>query len=590
MGTLEEAMAEAVALSDDELITPVNNILMINPETREIIIPETEKLFGIKFDVDVERKHFKCPKIVGDNIDLSQHKIYVVYQIVDEKGNVLSETPNPKMYWCEDMQTDETGDYITFSWQLSGNVFESSGIVGFKIVATYTDTETGNVKTRWNTIPAYGTVKMTLSNGEEIVEQYADVITQLLQRMDEVEAIATPEAMQGYVEQYFDENPLLLDETLTADDKAAPANLVGELKDDLEQLKQNGTSTGTRLSTEAINKLEEVGNYLAYTTADGGSKWTELISILRNGSSGGGSGETVPATGITLDKTTLSFTDSTSQTLVATVEPSDTTDKVVWTSNAESVATVTNGVVKPLSNGSATITATCGSVSATCSVTVDIAEEEPVILSSISATYTGGDVTVGTALTDLTGITVTGTYSDGSTSALTGYSLSGEIVEGSNTITVAYEGLITTFNVIGVTTTMDTEPIDTTVVITDENYGWNSSHQKVKFTGMGISKFYDVPSNSNITYYIASTLSSVSGVNKAVVYNDDTFVEYYSTIYNTLKANTNGIKTTTGNKVSFPVPMSSVADSYAYVHQTGEILFAGENTQYYGKRNVSEVA
>ena len=211
-----------------------------------------------------------------------------------------------------------------------------------------------------------------------------------------------------------------------------------------------GVSAGTGLSTEAIDKLEEVGNYLAYTTADGGSKWTELISILRNGSSGGGSSETVPATGITLDKTTLSFTDSATQTLVATVEPSDTTDKVVWTSNAESVATVTNGVVKPLSNGSATITATCGSVSATCSVTVDIAEEEQVTLTSISATYTGGDVIVGTALTDLTGITVTATYSDGSTTEVTDYTLSGIIAEGSNTITVSYGGKTTTFTVTGV--------------------------------------------------------------------------------------------------------------------------------------------
>lgn len=258
MGTLEEAMAEAVALSDDELITPVNDILMINPETREIVIPETEKLFGVKFDVDVERKHFKCPKIVGDNIDLSQHKIYVVYQIVDEKGNMLSETPSPKMYWCKDMQTDETGDYITFSWQLSGNVFESSGIVGFKIVATYTDTETGNVKTRWNTIPAYGTVKMTLSNGEEIVEQYADVITQLLQRMDEVEAIATPEAMQGYVEQYLNKNPLLLDETLKANDKAAPANLVGKLKDDISNIDNN-----LEKSQNLYNSNKSVSGYLA---------------------------------------------------------------------------------------------------------------------------------------------------------------------------------------------------------------------------------------------------------------------------------------------------------------------------------------
>lgn len=254
-----------------------------------------------------------------------------------------------------------------------------------------------------------------------------------------------------------DTSNVQLDETLTDNTKAAPAGMVGEMKkeisslsEEIGQLKQNGTGTGTGLSTEAIDKLEEVGNYLVYTTADGGSKWTELISILRNGSSGGGSGETVPATGISLDKTTLSFTDSATQTLVATVEPSDTTDKVVWTSNAESVATVTNGVVKPLSNGSATITATCGSVSATCSVTVDIAGEEQVTLTSISATYTGGDVAVGTALTDLTGITVTGTYSDGSTSEITGYTLSGEIFEGSNTITVSYDGLTTTFTVTGV--------------------------------------------------------------------------------------------------------------------------------------------
>lgn len=244
------------------------------------------------------------------------------------------------------------------------------------------------------------------------------------------------------------------DSTLTESGKAADAKITGEkiseLKSDLDKLKQNGTGTGTGLSTEAIDKLEEVGNYLVYTTADGGSKWSELISILRNGSSGGGSSETVPATGISLDKTTLSFTDSVTQTLVATVEPSDTTDKVVWTSNAESVATVTNGVVKPLSNGSATITATCGSVSATCSVTVDIAGEEQVTLTSISATYTGGDVAVGTALTDLTGITVTANYSNGSTANVTGYTLSGEILEGENTITVSYGGKTTIFTVIGI--------------------------------------------------------------------------------------------------------------------------------------------
>ena len=48
--------------------------------------------------------------------------------------------------------------------------------------------------------------------------------------MDAVEDIATPEAMQGYVEQYLNEHPIELDETLTDSKKAAPANLAGQLK------------------------------------------------------------------------------------------------------------------------------------------------------------------------------------------------------------------------------------------------------------------------------------------------------------------------------------------------------------------------
>ena len=138
-----------------------------------------------------------------------------------------------------------------------------------------------------------------------------------------------------------------------------------ELKYRNLQSKIEFLAVGTGFSTEAINKLEEVGNYLAYTTADGGSKWTELISILRD-SSGGGSGET------------------------------------------------------------------------------------EVTLSSISAIYTGGEVTAGTVLSNLTGITVTATYSDGTTKTVTGYSLSGEILEGENRITVSYGGKTTTITVTGV--------------------------------------------------------------------------------------------------------------------------------------------
>ena len=57
------------------------------------------------------------------------------------------------------------------------------------------------------------------------------------------------------------------------------------------------------------------------------------------------------------------------------VEPENTTDKIVWTSSDDSVATVNDGVVTAVFNGNATITATCGAFSATCSVSISGIEE-----------------------------------------------------------------------------------------------------------------------------------------------------------------------------------------------------------------------
>ena len=83
--------------------------------------------------------------------------------------------------------------------------------------------------------------------------------------------------------------------------------------------------------------------------------------------------EEVPATGITLDKTSVTLYSNTTPntvTLTATVQPNNTTDTVVWSSSDENVATVNNGVVTAAANGTATITATAGDKTATCTVTV----------------------------------------------------------------------------------------------------------------------------------------------------------------------------------------------------------------------------
>ena len=83
---------------------------------------------------------------------------------------------------------------------------------------------------------------------------------------------------------------------------------------------------------------------------------------------------TVAVTSVSLNKASLSFTGTgSSQTLTATVSPSNATNKTLtWSSSNTSVATVSNGVVKAVGFGTATITAKSNNgKTASCKVTVN---------------------------------------------------------------------------------------------------------------------------------------------------------------------------------------------------------------------------
>ena len=82
--------------------------------------------------------------------------------------------------------------------------------------------------------------------------------------------------------------------------------------------------------------------------------------------------EVVEVTSVSLNKTSLTLEIGESETLTATVLPSNATDKsVTWTSSAQSVATVANGTVTAVGSGTATITATTSNgKTATCTVIV----------------------------------------------------------------------------------------------------------------------------------------------------------------------------------------------------------------------------
>lgn len=105
-----------------------------------------------------------------------------------------------------------------------------------------------------------------------------------------------------------------------------------------------------------------------------------------------------PCTGITLDKDTLTIARGETATLTATVEPADTTDKVVWSSKDDNIATVKDGVVTAVGQGETTITATCGNQTASCKVIVN------------KAFLTGKVTITGDAVY---GVTLTAAYEEG---------------------------------------------------------------------------------------------------------------------------------------------------------------------------------
>ena len=80
--------------------------------------------------------------------------------------------------------------------------------------------------------------------------------------------------------------------------------------------------------------------------------------------------EPIPAESIMLDKTEIIIEVGESETLVATVYPENADVEVAWDSSDEGVATVVNGLVTAIAEGTAVITASAGGKSATCTVTV----------------------------------------------------------------------------------------------------------------------------------------------------------------------------------------------------------------------------
>lgn len=83
----------------------------------------------------------------------------------------------------------------------------------------------------------------------------------------------------------------------------------------------------------------------------------------------------VPATGISLVPSSLTFDSYEPQTIQAVLEPAGANSTVNWISSNETIAKVENGVVTPMKSGECFITAMANGNNATCNVSINIVNE-----------------------------------------------------------------------------------------------------------------------------------------------------------------------------------------------------------------------
>lgn len=169
--------------------------LIIDPSTRKIAVPKSEQLFGVYGEGNFERKYFKCPKIVGDNVDLSDCYIFVNYYTA--KGL-------PGKYTVKDVNVD--GENITFSWELKQHIFDANEDTSIYFAVEAKSKDKVEV---FRTRPATGNAKETIDTDKEIEETHADVILDLISRVDTLEKEPiSEEQIEKSVKSYLEKNPI----------------------------------------------------------------------------------------------------------------------------------------------------------------------------------------------------------------------------------------------------------------------------------------------------------------------------------------------------------------------------------------------
>ena len=127
------------------------NYIEINAENRSITIPQSDKLLGVENDSKAIRKYFRCPKIVGDGIDLTKSDVHINIQ------NASNKVSGKDRYNAENLKV--SGENVTFEWSPLRKATSHKGTVRFSVCVTEEGTDR-----EWNTTIA----TLNVLEGEEL--------------------------------------------------------------------------------------------------------------------------------------------------------------------------------------------------------------------------------------------------------------------------------------------------------------------------------------------------------------------------------------------------------------------------------------
>lgn len=179
--------------------------LVINPSTREILVPKSERVFGAYNDDGVDKKTFLCPKLIGNNIDMTECFIFV---------NYISSGGNEGQILCENVEVTADNACVKFDWELTSNVFDENRDATIYFSVHAKKVENGKLRLVFATKIAQGRSYATVDSTGEVLQKNADVIVQLLERVIKLEGKTTEESLEKAFEKYFSDNPSILAEKI----------------------------------------------------------------------------------------------------------------------------------------------------------------------------------------------------------------------------------------------------------------------------------------------------------------------------------------------------------------------------------------